>query len=100
MRYRLPGVLDSFRAWCESTREDFQLDPEIQEQLEQRMQKFSMNKSYREWREMQKEDPDVCRAMGFKDDPRKRDNEYLELSMDTVPLWRPGLSMRGPAGGE
>ncbi len=97
VRYRLPAVLDSFRAWCESTRADFQLDPEIQEQLEQRLQKFSMHKSYREWRQMQKQDPDLCRAMGFKDDPRKRDNDNLELSINTVPLWRPGLAMWGPA---
>jgi len=34
--------------------------------------------------------------MRFKDDPQKRDDEYLQLEMATVPLWRPGLCMRGP----
>ena len=94
-RHPLPAVLDSFVQWCEQAREDFQLEPRIQEQLGQRKRKFSMNKSYREWREMQKEDPDICRAMGFKDNPKKPANAYLELSMDTVPLWQPGLPMRG-----
>ncbi|MCX6903157.1 MAG: hypothetical protein NTW03_06690 [Verrucomicrobia bacterium] len=48
---------------------------------------------------MQKTDPAVCRAMRFKDDPRKRHDEYLQLEMATVPVWRPGLSMRGPGTG-
>lgn len=95
--YRLPGVLNSFIDWCEQTREGFHLDPQIQEQLEQRKRKFTMNRPYREWRAMQTEDSEVCRAMGFQDDPTKPDDEYLELSMDTIPLWRPGLAMRGPA---
>ncbi|MCX6902380.1 MAG: helix-turn-helix transcriptional regulator [Verrucomicrobia bacterium] len=94
--YRLPGVLDSFIQWCDRTREEFQLDPQIQEQLEQRKRKFAMKRSYGEWRAMQTQDPAVCRAMRFKDDPQKRDDEYLQLEMASVPLWRPGLSMRGP----
>jgi transcriptional regulator with XRE-family HTH domain len=40
IRYRLPAVIDSFIQWCERTREDFQLDPQIQEQLEQRKEKL------------------------------------------------------------
>ena len=44
----------------------------------------------------QKTDPGICRATGFKDDPQKRKDGDLQLEMDTVPLWRPELSMRGP----
>jgi hypothetical protein len=46
---------------------------------------------------MQKEDPEACRLMGFKDDPRKRDSENLRLEAETVPVWMPGRSMRGIA---
>lgn len=96
IRHRLPGVLDSFIQWCERTREDFQLDRQIQEQLEQRKAKLVLNHTYRQWRTMQKEDPAMCRQMRFKDDPRKSDNENLSLEMETVPIWRPGHPMRGP----
>lgn len=99
LRHQLPAVVDSFRAWCERTREEFQLDPGIQAQLEQRKHKFAMNQTYREWRQTQREDPGVCRAMGFKDDPQKGDDEELELETELVPLWRPGLLMRAPAKG-
>ena len=95
-RHQLPAVLDSFVQWCEQTREDFQLERRLDEQLKERKEKFSMNKSYREWREMQKEDPTVCQGMGFTDNPKKKDDDYLELSMDTIPHWQPGLPMRGP----
>jgi hypothetical protein len=36
---------------------------------------------------MAKEDPTVCRAFGFKDDSRKREDENLRLEMETLPLW-------------
>ena len=98
VRHRLPGVLDSFLQWCERTREDFKLDPQIQEQLEQRKEKLAVRHSYGEWRRMQSEDPGVCRMMGFKDDPRKSDQEELRLEVETVPLWRPGHPMRAPRG--
>jgi transcriptional regulator with XRE-family HTH domain len=94
IRYRLPAVVDSFIQWCERTREDFQLDPQIQEQLEQRKQKLVINHTYREWRRMQQENPGTCRIMGFRDDPRKSDDENLRLETETIPLWRPGHSMR------
>lgn len=93
--YRLPGVLDSFRQWCERTRDDFRLGREIERELGRRRAKWSVNHTYKEWRRMAKEDPAMCRAMGFKDDPSKQDGENLRLEMETVPLWRPGYPMRG-----
>ena len=96
VRHRLPGVLDSFLQWCERTREEFKLDGQIQEQLAQRQEKLAVRHTYGEWRRMGREDPAVCRMMGFKDDPRKSDQEELRLEAETVPLWRPGHSMRGP----
>jgi transcriptional regulator with XRE-family HTH domain len=99
VRHRLPGVVDAFIQWCERTREDFQLDAQIQEQLEQRKAKLVLNHTYGQWRTMQQEDPAMCRMMRFKDDPRKGDHENLRLEMDTVPLWRPGHSMRAPRPG-
>ena len=80
IRYRLPAVIDSFIQWCERTREDFQLDPQIQEQLEQRKDKLVLNHTYRQWRTMQKESPTVCRLMRFQDDPKKSDQENLRLA--------------------
>ncbi len=35
--------------------------------------------------------------MRFKDDPAKNDQELLTLSAETVPIWRPGESMRARA---
>jgi transcriptional regulator with XRE-family HTH domain len=96
IRHRLPAVLDSFMRWCVRTREDFQLDRQIQEQLEQRKAKLVLNHTYGQWRTMPQEDPAMCRQMRFKDDPRKSDNENLRLEMETVPIWRPGHPMRGP----
>ncbi|HOC58286.1 MAG TPA: helix-turn-helix transcriptional regulator [Verrucomicrobiota bacterium] len=97
VRHRLPGVVDSFIQWCERTREDFLLGQEIETQLRQRKAKLVINHTYGEWRRMQKEDPEACRLMGFKDDPRKRDSENLRLEAETVPVWMPGRSMRGIA---
>jgi hypothetical protein len=86
IRYRLPVVIDSFIQWCERMREDFQLDPQIQEQLERRKDKLVLNHTYRQWRTMQKENPTACRLMRFQDDPKISDNENLRLEMETVPL--------------
>lgn len=94
---QLPAVLVSFAQWCDQTREDFQLGAPIDAQLDQRKRTDTFNRTYRQWRAMQKEDPDMCRTLGFKDDPAKRDDEYLRLTLETVPLWRPGHSMRAPA---
>jgi transcriptional regulator with XRE-family HTH domain len=98
VRYRLPAVLDSFIQWCERTREDFQLEAQIEEQLGHRKEKLVLNHTYGQWRKMQKEDPAACRMMGFKDDPRKSDNENLRLETETIPLWRPGYPMGGARG--
>ncbi len=95
VRHRLPGVVDSFRQWCERTREEFHLDAEIEEQLKRRKTKLAINKTYGQWRKMQREDPTACRVMGFKDDPSRGDHENLRLETETVPLWRPGHPMRG-----
>jgi transcriptional regulator with XRE-family HTH domain len=96
IRHRLPGVLDSFIQWCEWTRKDFQLDGQIEALLAERKLKLVLNHTYRQWREMQKEDPAMARKMRFKDNPRKADGENLTLELETIPVWRPGHSMRGP----
>ena len=35
----------------------------------------------------------------FKDDPKKSDKEHLQLEAETIPVWMPGHSMRGPQAG-
>ena len=92
---RLPAVVDSFIQWCEGTRAEFQLERPIDELLAQRKSKLVLTHTYRQWRQMAKEDPSVCRALRFKDDPRKGDHESLTLETDTIPIWRPGFPMRG-----
>ena len=51
--------------------------------------------TYRQWRAMQKDDPTMCRIMRFRDDPRKRDSENVQLEAETIPIWRSGHPMRG-----
>ena len=92
---RLAGVLDSFIQWCGQVREDFQLGDGIEAQLAQRKQRLELNKSYGQWREMARTDSDMARKMGFVDDPKRGDKEMLRLSIETVPVWTPGWSMRG-----
>ena len=95
---RLPAVVDSFIQWCERTREDFRLEAEIDAQLAARKSKLVVNHTYRQWRAMQREDPAACRLLGFKDDPKKGDDENLRLEAETVPIWWPGRPMRVSAG--
>jgi len=95
VRNRMPALLDSFSQWCERTRVDFQLDKKIEEQLRQRKSKLVLSHTYRQWRRMRQEDPAACRLMGFKDDPRKGDEENLRLEAEMMPMWRPGYPMRG-----
>ena len=95
-RGRLPGVLDSFMQWCEGTREDFQLGPQIDEQLAKRTSKMGLTQTYREWRRMHKDDPAALTAVGFKDNPQKSDTETLRLEMEVRPGWKPGYSMKMP----
>ena len=92
---RLAGVLGSFIQWCKETRRDFRLEKRIDALLGHRKAKLELNKSYAQWREMKRTDPDVARQMGFKDDPKKGAQEMLKLSIETVPVWMPGHSMRG-----
>jgi transcriptional regulator with XRE-family HTH domain len=91
----LPGVVDSFIQWCRATREDFGLGPAIEAELAKRKKTLELTHSYGQWREMAKEDPAMARMMGFKDNPKRRDEERLSLKMETVPEWMPGTSMRG-----
>ncbi len=97
---RLPGVLDSFIQWCKQAREDFELGPQIDAELATRRSPITLNKNYAGWREMAKTDPTMARLFGFKDNPKKGDQEMLELTIkDTVPEWIPGESMRARARG-
>lgn len=95
---QLGGVLGSFIEWSREAREQFGLGKAIDAQLAQRTRTFALTKSYAQWREMAKLDPDAARLMGFKDDPRKGNEESLTLSVETVPVWTPGQEMRGGRG--
>ena len=95
IRHRLPGVMDSFMQWCESTREDFKLGPQIDEQLERRRFKAGMTQEYRDWRAMARGNAKGLKAAGFQDDPSKN-KEALRLEVELVPGWAPGRSMRAP----
>jgi transcriptional regulator with XRE-family HTH domain len=95
-RGRLPGVLDAFMQWCEQTREDFQLGPQIEAQLEQRRYPIGVTFTYREWRQLAQEDPAKVAALGFQDDPTKAGHEALRLEGEGRPGWKPGYSMKWP----
>jgi transcriptional regulator with XRE-family HTH domain len=95
---RLSGVVDSFIQWCRQTREEFGLGPAIEAELAKRKGTLELTHSYGQWREMAKEDPTMARMMGFKDNPKRRDEESLTLKMENVPEWMPGTSMRGAMG--
>ena len=95
IRQRLPGLMDSFMQWCERAREDFQLGPQIDEQLERRRFKAGMTQEYRDWRAMARGNPEGLQAAGFEDDPSK-EKEALRLEIELVPGWSPGRSMRPP----
>ena len=91
---RLPGVVDSFIQWCRQAREEFQLGPAIEAELATRQGTLELTHSYRQWREIAKDDPEMARKMGFKDNPKRGDEESLSLKLETVPEWMPGTSMR------
>lgn len=93
---RLPGVLDSFMRWCEETRRDFELGPQIDEALGKRKFKMGVTQSYRAWREQYRQDPAALTAVGFKDDPGKKNSDELRLEMEGTPGWAPGRSMKAP----
>ena len=93
---RLPGVLGAFIQWCQQTREDFELGDGIDAQLAERKRMEAFNHSYAQWRQMAKEQPHAARMWGFKDDPKRGDQEMLSLGLETVPIWTPGYDMRGP----
>jgi len=97
-RNRLPAVVQSFIQWCEATRKDFKLEREIDEELGRRVGMLELTHTWREWRRKQRENPDTCRVMGFRDDPKRAEGESLTLKMQTVPVWMPGYSMRGQRG--
>jgi len=92
---RLAGVLDSFSQWCQQTRKDFHLEKLIDAQLETRTARLELTKSYGQWREMARTDPEMARKMGFKEEATKDAGESLKLSITTVPTWMPGHDMRG-----
>jgi len=92
-RERLPGVLHSFIEWSERVRRDFDLGREIEEALLKRKAKAGVTLSYREWRRLAREEPARVRAIGFKDDPGKEDEEELRLEVEMRPGWAPGRRM-------
>ena len=96
IRHRLPGVMDSFIQWCQSTREDFQLGPQIDEQLAKRRRRAGVTQECRDWRAMARGDAEALKAAGFKDDPTKGDRDTLRLELKLVPEWSPGRSMKWP----
>jgi hypothetical protein len=96
IRYRLPGVLDSFIQWCEQTSKDFMLEAQIDELLKTRKFKCAVTQTYGEWRAMYKNDPIALTKVGFKDDRRKADTDKLRLELEVAPGWTPGRSMNKP----
>jgi DNA-binding XRE family transcriptional regulator len=96
VRYRLPGVIDSFIQWCEQTSADFKLEPQIAEELKTRRFKCAVTQTYGEWRAMHKKDPVALSKIGFKDDKRKADTDKLRLQLGVAPGWSPGRSMNKP----
>jgi transcriptional regulator with XRE-family HTH domain len=98
-RQQLPALLESFSQWCEQAREDFHLEKHIETQLQQRKFKIGQTQPYGRWRQWQREAPAVFKAVGFKDDPSKGDNEKLFIGREAVPDWTPGACMKGPIPG-
>jgi len=94
-RARMAGVVNSFVQWCQQTRKDYELERPVDELLAERTTAIELRKSYAQWREMVKTDPDAARAMGFKDDPKKDGAEILRLRVDGIPVWKPGYEMEG-----
>jgi len=82
--------------WCEQTRNDFRLGPQIDAQLKQRKFKLGVTFTHGEWRRMQRENPASLAAVGFRDDPTKGAAEELRLEMEGRPEWTPGRSMKPP----
>lgn len=93
---RWPGLLDSFRQWGDSAREDFKLGPALDGLLEERRFRAGMTQEYRDWRAMARGNPEGLAAAGFKDEPGKGDHEELRLEPELVPEWAPGQSMKPP----
>ena len=91
----LPAVLDTFVQWCRQTEKDFQLIRQIDAQLAERKGELTITRSYGQWRAEAKSNPDMTRKFGFKDNPKRDDQEPLTLSMETTPVWAPGWDMRG-----
>lgn len=92
---RLPGVLGAFIQWGHEARRDFRLEKPIDAILAERKAPLELNKTYGQWREMARVDPEMTRKFGFKDDPEREGREALTLSLETIPVWMPGHSMRG-----
>jgi hypothetical protein len=93
---RVPGVLHSFIEWSDGVRRDFELGAEIDKQLERRKAKAGVTLSYGEWRRLAREDATRLRAIGFKEDARKRGEEMLRLEVEVRPGWSPGRRMHPP----
>ena len=96
LRHQLPAVMDSFMQWCEAARGDFELGPQIDEQLEARRKWVGMTQSYSLWRAMNRGNPEGLKANGYADDPTKGEAEQLRLELEMVPDWAPGRSMKWP----
>ena len=90
----LPAVVDSFVQWCRQTEEDFGLLQHIDAELETRKHPVPLTKTYRQWREEAVKQPSVARTYGFRDDPKKADQESLTLTAEMFPVWAPGWNMR------
>jgi hypothetical protein len=73
----------------------FELGKAVDALLGERKRRVELNHSYKQWRLMAKEQPKLARQFGFKDDPKKADNDVIKLGMETVPVWLPGQEMRG-----
>jgi hypothetical protein len=95
-RERVLGVLQSFKEWGDGVRRDFELGEEIDKELDRRRGKMDVGLTYGQWRQMARRDPRYARALGFKDDPEKGEEELLRLEVAVRPGWAPGRRMKLP----
>ena len=97
-RLRLPGLMDSFIQWCEGARADFQLEGELDRQLEARRFKAGMTQEMRDWRAMARgaAGAGALAAAGFRNDGSRGDREEQSLELELMPGWAPGRRMKPP----
>jgi transcriptional regulator with XRE-family HTH domain len=89
---RLPALQQSFREWCQESYEQFDLRYPVEKTLKQRKYVDELTMGYGDWRHPHREHERTF--YGFKDNPKKRDDDYLTLRAEKCPKWMPCGNMR------